>query len=78
MVVDQYSFEDIFINTLNTYVSIKTKIIRANNKQFMTKALRKAIITRSRLMKVYLKNQNTTNWNSSSIKEIFVLIYSEK
>ena len=78
MVVDQYSFEDIFINTLNTYVSIKTKIIRANNKQFMTKALRKAIMTRSRLMKVYLKNQNTTNWNSSSIKEIFVLIYSEK
>ena len=64
MVVDQYSFEDIFINTLNTYVSIKTKIIRANNKQFMTKALRKAIMTRSRLMKVYLKNQNTTNWNS--------------
>ena len=64
MVVDQYSFEDIFINTLTTYVSIKTKIIRANNKQFMTKALRKAIMTRSRLMKVYLKNQNTTNWNS--------------
>ena len=64
MVVDQYSFEDIFINTLNTYVSIETKIIRANNKQFMTKALRKAIMTRSRLMKVYLKNQNTTNWNS--------------
>ena len=29
----------------------------------MTKALRKAIMTRSRLKNAYLKNQNTTNWN---------------
>ena len=30
----------------------------------MTKALRKAIMTRSRLKSIYLKNQNTTNWNN--------------
>ena len=30
----------------------------------MTKALRKTIMTRSKLKTVYLKNQNTTNWNN--------------
>ena len=30
----------------------------------MAKALPKAIMTRSRLKKVYSKNQNTTNWNN--------------
>ena len=43
---------------------MKTKILRANNHEFMTKALRKAIMTRSRLKSIYLKNQNTTNWNN--------------
>ena len=33
-------------------------MIRANNHEFMIKALRKAIMTRSRLKNVYLKNQN--------------------
>ena len=30
----------------------------------MTKAVWKAIMTRSRLKNGYLKNQNTTNWNN--------------
>ena len=30
----------------------------------MIKALRKAIMARSRLKNVYLKNPNTTNWNN--------------
>ena len=60
-ILDYSSFEDIFINFLNTHAP-KTKIIRANNHEFMTKALRKALITRSRLKNVCLKNQNTTNW----------------
>ena len=30
----------------------------------MTKALRKAVMTRSRLKNIYLKHQNTTNWNN--------------
>ena len=30
----------------------------------MKKALRKAIMTKSRLKSIYLKNQNTTNWNN--------------
>ena len=53
--LDSSSFEAIFTNVLNTHASIKTKIIRANNHEFMTKALQKAIMTGSRLKNVYLK-----------------------
>ena len=45
------SLEDIFIKVLNTHAPIKSKIKRANNQEFMTKALRKAIMTTSRLKK---------------------------
>ena len=48
--IDYSSFEDI-INVLNTYAPIKTKITRAKNHEFMTKAHLKAIMTRSRLKK---------------------------
>ena len=41
------SFEDIFINVLNTLAPKKTKIIRVNNDEFMRKALKKPIMTRS-------------------------------
>ena len=53
--LDSSSFEAIFTNVLNTHASTKTKIIRANNHEFMTKALQKAIMTGSRLKNVYLK-----------------------
>ena len=62
--LDYSTFEDIFISALNTHAPIKTKILRANNHEFMTKALRKAIMTRSKLKSIYLKNQNTINWNN--------------
>ena len=60
-ILDYSSFEDISINVLNTHATVKNKIIRSKNLQFMTKALWKAIMTRSRLKNVYLKNQNTIN-----------------
>ena len=37
----------------------------------MTKALRKATMTRSTLKNVYLKNQNTTNWNNYKYQRNF-------
>ena len=46
-------FESIFIDVLNTHAPIKTKTVQANNHQFMNKALRKAIMTRSRLKDIY-------------------------
>ena len=56
-------FESIFIDILNTHALIKTKTVRGNNHQFMNKALRKAIMTRSRLKDVYLKTCNNENWD---------------
>ena len=54
---DCSSFEDIFINFLNTHVPNKTKlkltkltrVIKANNHELMTKAHWRAMMTRSRL-----------------------------
>ena len=37
----------------------------------MAKAFRKVIMTRSRLKNVYLKNQNTTNWNNYKHQQNF-------
>ena len=39
-ILDYSSFEDTLINVLNTHTPVKTKIIKANNHEFMTKALR--------------------------------------
>ena len=38
-ILDYSSFEDIFINVLNTHAPIKIKIKRANNHEFMAKPL---------------------------------------
>ena len=70
-ILDYSSFEDIFVNVLNTYAPIKTKIIRASNHKFMGKALGQAIITRSGLKNVYSKNQNTTNQSNYKYQRNF-------
>ena len=53
--LDYSLFENTFINVLNTHALIKTKTLQPNSHQFMTKALWKAIMTRSRLKNIYLK-----------------------
>ena len=50
----------------NTYAAVTAKTVQANNCQLMTKALRKAIMTRSRLKNVYLKTQNSKNWETKT------------
>ena len=42
-------FEQTFLEVLNIHAPVKKKIVRANEVPYMTKALRKAIATRSRL-----------------------------
>ena len=46
---------------LNKLAPIKSKTIRGNNAPFMNKTLRKAIMHRSRLKKIYLKNRTEAN-----------------
>ena len=47
--LDYSLFESIFIDVLNAHAPVTTKTVRGNNHHFMTKALRKTIMTRSRL-----------------------------
>ena len=42
-------FENLFTNILQRHAPLKTKLVRANSKPYVTKNLRKAIMTRSRL-----------------------------
>ena len=56
--IDYSNFERIFLEVLNKHAPIKKKTVRANDKPFMTKALRKAIMRRSALKNKYV-NQKT-------------------
>ena len=54
---DYFHFELIFLKVLEVHAPMKKKVLRANDKPFMTKALRKAIMRRSALKNRYLKNK---------------------
>ena len=56
------SFERIFLNALNIYDPLKTKMWRFNNSAFMAKKLRKEIMKRSKLKNNFNKNRNHENW----------------
>ena len=59
---DYSCFQNIFIALLNKHAPIKKKIIRFNNNPFMSKALRKAIMHRSKLKNIYNKYRTEDNW----------------
>ena len=54
-------FHEIFMNTLDIYAPMKKKIVRGNNAPFMTKALSKEIMHRSKLKNIFNKNPNDEN-----------------
>ena len=49
------------------------KIVCYNNNPFMNKALKKAIMTRSRLKNKFNKNSSAKNWNSHKKQRNFCL-----
>ena len=55
------NFENVFVGLLNIHAPMKEKYIRANNAPFMNKILSKAVMTRSRLRNIFLKNPCETN-----------------
>ena len=57
-------FQNIFLQVLNRHAPLKKKLIRANEVPDMTKALRKAIMTRSRLDNQYHKNKSIDEYNA--------------
>ena len=48
-------FEELFLKTLDKHAPVKKKVVRANDKPYMTKTLRKAIMVRSSLKNKYMK-----------------------
>ena len=58
---DYYHFELTFLKVLEEHAPMKKKVLRANDKPYMTKALRKAIMRRSTLKSKFLKNKSDDN-----------------
>ena len=48
-------FDNVFLEVLDKHAPRKTKILRANHSSYMSKALRKAIMKRSYLEKLFFK-----------------------
>ena len=63
-VIDSYDhFETVYLKVLNRHAPLKQKIIRGNGAPYVTKALRKAIMTRSRLESRYHLNRTDENYS---------------
>ena len=58
------TFENNFMNVLNKHAPLKRKYIRGNHQPFMNKELSKAIMKRSRLRNIYIKNGSVSNKNN--------------
>ena len=57
---DAYTaFNSAFTNFLNERAPLKTKILRYNNKTFITKELKKEIMKRSKLKNLFNKNKKS-------------------
>ena len=63
-------FQSIFLETLHKHAPIKKKILRFNDNPFMTKALRKAIMHRSKLKNIFHKTRAKEDWNNYKKKEL--------
>ena len=59
-----YQFEQIFLNVLDKHAPMKRKLLRANYSSYMSKPLRKAIMRRSHLEKVYYKNKSEKSFKA--------------
>ena len=71
-------FKHIFMKILDLHAPINESVVRANNQPFVTKQLRKAIMTRSRLKNKYNKNANEENGRLHKKATKFLCIYFAK
>ncbi len=62
--VNYGAFETAFDKVSNKHAPLKKKYVKVNNAPFTTKALRKAIMLRSRLHNEYNQNRIAENWNN--------------
>ena len=69
---DAYSaFNSAFRNLLNEHAPLKTKILRYNNKTFITKELRKEIMKRSKPKNLFNKNKNQENCGNKKTQRTY-------
>ena len=61
---DYNVFDDTFNKVLDKHAPIKTKLLRANHKPYVTKAMRKAIMKRSELASKYRRSPTDENLNA--------------
>ena len=54
------TFQEIIVSLLNVCALLKKKYLRTNHASFVTKELRKAMMERTRLRNVYLKQRTET------------------
>ena len=57
-VESRYQFDQIFLNVLGKHAPMKRKLLRANHSSYISKPLRKAIMRRFHLKKVYYNNKS--------------------
>ena len=62
-VSDFESFHFAFKAILNQFATLKQKLIRNNNRSFLTKILRKAIMKKSKLRNKFNEERNIENWS---------------
>ena len=62
--VDYSQFHEIFLKKLDAIAPIGKKILSFNHNPFISNALRKAIMVRSKLKNKYNKNRTGENWDS--------------
>ena len=53
-----------FVDILNKNAPVKVKVLRFNNNVFMTKSLREAVMSRSRLKNNFNKKRSDENWDN--------------
>ena len=75
--IEYQHFLNIFIEILNKHAPMKIKYLRENHGKFMTKGLRKAIMKRSRLRNMFLRDRTNVPKRIQKAKK-FVLISWKK
>ena len=59
-----YQFDQIFLNVLDKHAPMKRKLLRASHSSYISKPLRKAIMRRSHIEKVYYKNKSEKSFKA--------------
>ena len=58
--IEYDTFQEIIVSLLNVYAPLKKTYLSANHASFVTKELRKAVMLRTRLTNIYLKQRTET------------------